>query len=119
MKWISTKERLPEHGQEILLVTYDEEYQCKDDVKDWCRDDDGNPEHFPEKIGVYHGFFHDYRDVEGTSGKYFFSWEDEYGGAARSKIDMIEESGQPCHITHWMPLPEPPSRDEIERVAKQ
>lgn len=57
MEWISTKDRLPEHNQEILLVTYDEEYQCPDDAPDWYRDEDGNPDHYPEKIGVYDGFF--------------------------------------------------------------
>ena len=114
MEWISTKDRLPEHNQEILLVTYDEEYQCPDDVSDWYRDEDGNPDHYPEKIGVYDGFFFDY-----GKGEICFEWVDEYGGAAQSGIDMIEESGQPCHITHWMPLPKPPSKAEIERVAKQ
>lgn len=119
MEWISTKDRLPENGQEILLVSYDEDYQCPDDVPDWYRDEDGNPDHYPEHIGVYFGFFHDYRDLHDGKGKFYFQWEDEYGGKAQSGIDIIEDSGQPCHITHWMPLPKPPSKAELERVAKQ
>lgn len=118
MEWISTKDRLPEHDQEILLVTYDEEYQCPDDAPEWWRDEDGKPMRFEERIDVLHGWFNDYRDPDGK-GEIGFVWENEYGGAAQSKIDMIEESGQPCHITHWMPMPQPPSKAEIERVAKQ
>lgn len=120
MKWISTKDRLPEHGQEILLVSYEEDYQCPDDAPHLFIDEDGNPDHYPEKIGVYDGFFHDYSDIFDEEGKFSFVWVDEFGlEKVQIGIDMIEESGQPCHITHWMPLPEPPSRDEIERVAKQ
>lgn len=118
MEWISTKDRLPEHDQEILLVTYDEEYQCPDDAPEWWRDEDGKPERFEERIDVWYGWFYDHRDSDGK-GEIGFVWENEYGGAAQSKIDMIEESEQPCHITHWMPLPKPPSKAEIERVAKQ
>ena len=119
MEWISTKDRLPEHNQEILLVTYDEEYQCPDDAPEWWQDEDGKPLHLEEHIGVWYGRFSDYRDPEGK-GKFYFTWENDWGGeSAQSKIDMIEESGQPCHITHWMPMPQPPSKAEIERVAKQ
>ena len=25
-----------------------------------------------------------------------------------NKLDFYEEEGRPIHITHWMPLPEPP-----------
>lgn len=36
------------------------------------------------------------------------------------KLPMLGRNviGQ-AYEAHWMPLPEPPSRDEIERVAKQ
>lgn len=55
MEWISTKDRLPEHNQEILLVTYDEEYQCPDDAPEWWQDEDGKPLHLEEHIGVWYG----------------------------------------------------------------
>lgn len=98
MDWISVKDRLPAGGGRILIAVHG-------------TDDKG----MREESGVFFAFY--------KAGRFLVSVDDE----SSPELDLFISRGTSIFtvwgmkydITHWMPLPEPPSRDEIERVAKQ
>ena len=74
MEWISVKDRLPDHGQQVIGFIPDEFIFTCD---------------YDQELG-----FCDYWDIE-TENMYYRPFND--------------------HVTHWMPLPEAPKQDGMDK----
>lgn len=95
--WISVKDRLPEHNQNILFVVYTPAWHdITDELSPENRD-------FPAESKTVFGIFQEY-----ASNRYW-SWDDETGYGSTIKNEYCKEyTGEVSYITHWMPLPDPP-----------
>lgn len=91
--WVSVKERLPEHGQHILICL---RFTCIDGTEEPAR--------------TVYGHFSNYEN----RGRRYWTWEDE---EVQCQCCMSGEEEEPdeeygaFRITHWMPLPEPPKEE--------
>ena len=88
-EWISVKQRLPDAEQDVLLFTETIETYGKHN----------------EKKTMYHNIYYGYCD----SGK----WLTSYCHGCEYIEKMNEEYPyEHIRVTHWMPLPEPPRRED-------
>lgn len=90
MEWISVKDRLPEPGQYVMLC---HDYHSKISGRD-------------EYEAVTVGYFHQPTDRRCRPYFYYVGVND-YGDIVRAS-SMCPGSE---HVTHWMPMPEPPKED--------
>ena len=103
-EWISVKDRMPEPEQDVLLTCKISpngfEYQCKGFYipAKWYREDSSFNWDY-EACDEYDEEVDDYIVKKGWYER-IHNW-DEYGAVYISD-----------HVTHWMPLPEPPKEDE-------
>ena len=91
-EWISTKDRLPEKSQGVLITVYESEWVSEDGKR------------YPESLKVFAGRF----DIPKKSGKRYWSWEEDgLGYGLDCEDDWDEDMQMTTKITAWMPFPKP------------